>query len=96
MRFLILVRSFGGALAHEAGVTIGNPDLGQVAGTEQSSQHESVDLAGIDFGGGFSAEGITQDPKKRYANFVSAPACRLRLTETRLPSDTSKGSTISK
>ena len=55
--------SLGGALAHEAGGVIGDPDFGQVIGAKQLSQDQGVDLVGFDFGAGdgFGAEGIADD-----------------------------------
>ena len=55
--------AFGGALAHEAGLVVGNPDIGEITGAQKLGESEGIDLVGFDFGGGdgFGAQRVADD-----------------------------------
>lgn len=55
--------AFGGALAHEAGFGIRDPDFGQVTGAGELGEGKGVDFIGFDFGArdGFGAERVADD-----------------------------------
>jgi hypothetical protein len=44
--------AFGGALAHQPGLFVGNPDFRQIAGADELGQGERIDFVGFDFGAG--------------------------------------------
>jgi hypothetical protein len=39
--------AFGGALAHEAGFVVEDPDVGEVAGADELGESEGVDFIGL-------------------------------------------------
>jgi len=57
--------AFGGALAHEAGLVVGNPDIGEITGAQKLGESEGIDLVGFDFGrrDGFGAQGVADDQR---------------------------------